>query len=125
MHVFFYGWFVSSIEFVYVQHILTQFFLFFLLSDSKAICNYNTALFFLKARKLDHIKLLNIKSVNKLGGTFTQRTTFYLGKLCYFIGEGIFWQGGCEKDRQLESDQQEQSCLELIAELKLAQDGVF
>ena len=59
MHIFFHGWFVGSIEFVYVQHILTHF--FFLLSDSKAICNYNTALFFLKARKLDDIKLINIK----------------------------------------------------------------
>ena len=64
MHIFFHGWFVGSIEFVYVQHILTLFFYyFFLLSDSKAICNYNTALFFLKARKLDDIKLINIKKV--------------------------------------------------------------
>ena len=64
MHIFFRGWFVGSIEFVYVQHILTHFFFFFfLLSDSKAICNYNTALFFLKARKLDDIKLINIKKV--------------------------------------------------------------
>ena len=51
---------MGSIEFVYVQHLLT---VFFLLSDSKAICNYYSALFFLKARKLDDIKLINIKKV--------------------------------------------------------------
>ena len=51
---------MGSIEFVYVQHLLT---LCFLLSDSKAICNYNTALFVLKARKLDDIKLIHIKKV--------------------------------------------------------------
>ena len=49
MHIFFHGWFVGSIEFVYVQHILT--FFFFLLSDSKAICNYNTALFFFESQE--------------------------------------------------------------------------
>ena len=58
MHVFFHRWFVGSIEFVYVQHILT---LFFLLSDSKAICV--TLYYFLKARKLDDIKLIDIKKV--------------------------------------------------------------
>ena len=58
MHVFFHGWFVGSIEFVYVQHVLT---LFFLLSDSKAICI--TLHYFLKARKLDDIKLIDIKKV--------------------------------------------------------------
>ena len=36
-----------------------------------------------------------------------------------------FLKGECEKDRRMENDQQEQFCLELIAELKLAQDGVF
>ena len=58
MHIFFHGWFVGSIEFVYVRHILT---LFFLLSDSKAICI--TLHYFLKARKLDDIKLIDIKKV--------------------------------------------------------------
>ena len=50
---------MGSIEFVYVQHILTPF--FFLLSDSKAICI--TLHYFLKARKLDDIKLIDIKKV--------------------------------------------------------------
>ena len=49
---------MGSIEFVYVRHILT---LFFLLSDSKAICI--TLHYFLKARKLDDIKLIDIKKV--------------------------------------------------------------
>ena len=29
LHVFFHGWFVGSVEFVYVQHILTLFFFAF------------------------------------------------------------------------------------------------
>ena len=49
---------MGSIEFVYVQHVMT---LFFLLSDSKVICI--TLHYFLKARKLDDIKLIDIKKV--------------------------------------------------------------
>ena len=61
MHIFFHGWFVGSIEFVYVQHILTLFFFCFQIPKPYAIITL--LYFFLKARKLDDIKLINIKKV--------------------------------------------------------------
>ena len=51
---------MGSIEFVYVQHILTLFFFCFQIPKPYAIITLH---YFLKARKLDDIKLIDIKKV--------------------------------------------------------------
>ena len=67
------------------------FFCFFLLSDSKAICNYSTALFFLKARKLDDIKLINIKKVlTSLGVPLPKGQHFTLENYAILLGKEFF-----------------------------------
>ena len=98
MHIFFHGWFVGSIEFVYIQHILTHFFFFFWLSDSKAINNYNTALFVLKARKLDDIKLINIKKVlTSLGVPLPKVQHFTYENYAILLGKEFFAWGAVRR----------------------------
>lgn len=126
MHVSCYLWFVGSVELNLSRYstIHSDIFYFPFRFQSHrwymyAIYYYHIICFWSQETgwcKIDK----HLESINKLGGILTQRT-----KLCYSLGEGMFWQGDGEKDRQKESDRQEQSCLELIFELKLAQDGGF